>query len=116
MIMTIYFSPDVVSHICNQSKSSVLVVEDMKELRRLLEGKPASVNLPTVRYFVLMEGQSEKQEHMNILSWKDFIEVGKGFGQDKLQKVFDDLAVNKACCLLYTSGTTGLPKGDLFPL
>jgi len=107
----IFCSPEVISHICNQAKSSVFVVEDRKELQRILEGKAASVNLPSVKFFILMNGQPSKEDDVNILSWEDFIKAGKGFGEDNLQKVYDNLAVNKACCLLYTSGTTGLPKG-----
>jgi len=105
------FSSEVVSYICKQSNSSVLVVEDMKELKRLLDEKPASINLPTVRHFILMNGIPEEQNYENVLSWEKFMEVGKEFSRDSLQKAFADLAVNKACCLLYTSGTTGLPKG-----
>jgi len=101
----------VVSHICNQAKATAFVIENETELKRVLNGKPADEALPTVRTFILMDGSKVEDVGRKVISWQDFMTLGENFDNGELQRVMNELAVNTACILLYTSGTTGLPKG-----
>ena len=46
-----------------------------------------------------------------VLSWSDVIELGNSLPDTELDKRIANLAVNQAALLVYTSGTTGNPKG-----
>ena len=49
-----------------------------------------------------------------VLSWSELMELGKSVTDTELDKRISNLAVNQAALLVYTSGTTGNPKGVLF--
>ena len=46
-----------------------------------------------------------------VLSWSDVMKLGKSLPDTELDKRISNLAVNQAALLVYTSGTTGNPKG-----
>ena len=50
-------------------------------------------------------------EYGNVISWKDVLKRGRHVPDSELDKRESNQAVNKACIYVYTSGTTGLPKG-----
>ena len=45
-----------------------------------------------------------------VLSWQHMIEIGRAEPDSILQERLQQQAVNQACTLVYTSGTTGNPK------
>ena len=45
-----------------------------------------------------------------MLSWAALQEQGRNQEQKVLQARLESLAVNRCCHLVYTSGTTGMPK------
>ena len=47
----------------------------------------------------------------NVVSWNDVLELGKKESDQGLDIREGNQAVNKACMYMYTSGTTGPPKG-----
>ena len=49
--------------------------------------------------------------HGGVLSWCDVLKLGKSLHDTELDKRIANLAVNQAALLVYTSGTTGNPKG-----
>ena len=46
-----------------------------------------------------------------VLSWKDLLEIGEKENEDELEDRLKRIAINQCCHLVYTSGTTGMPKG-----
>ena len=44
-------------------------------------------------------------------SWESLLEIGRGESDDELNRRLANQATNQACTLVYTSGTTGNPKG-----
>jgi long-chain-fatty-acid--CoA ligase ACSBG len=46
-----------------------------------------------------------------VLSWSDVLKLGNSLLDTELDKRIANLAVNQAALLVYTSGTTGNPKG-----
>ena len=46
-----------------------------------------------------------------VLSWSDVLKLGNSLPDTELNKRIANLAVNQAALLVYTSGTTGNPKG-----
>ena len=52
-----------------------------------------------------------KPSRAGVLSWKDLIEMGRKEKDDELNRRLSEMAINQCCHLVYTSGTTGRPKG-----
>merc|ERR1719210_498188 len=46
-----------------------------------------------------------------VESWESLLEIGRGETDEELNKRLANQATNQACTLVYTSGTTGNPKG-----
>lgn len=51
--------------------------------------------------------------HPDVLSWKDLVELGKSEDENRLVDRHKRMAVNQCAMLVYTSGTTGMPKGSV---
>ena len=96
-------------HIINDSGSQVILVGTPFLLKRL---KKVKVNCPTLKFIIT----AFDTEGEGIISYNKLIEEGnklysntKDLIEQELEKVtYDDLS-----CLLYTSGTTGKPKGAM---
>ena len=52
-----------------------------------------------------------KPSRPGVLSWADFIAIGRKETDEELNKRLREMAINECCHLVYTSGTTGRPKG-----
>ena len=87
---------------CN---ANILVVEDHKQLEKFL---PFLDALPDLKAVVQYTGVPEAE---GVISWADLIKMGEAEPDDELDKRLGEMAINQCCHLVYTSGTTGLPKG-----
>ena len=54
---------------------------------------------------------SEADESRGVVTFDDVIERGKGVPGSALTEIEEEQCVNEACMLMFTSGTTGNPKG-----
>ena len=73
-------------------------------------------SLPNIKAIIQYSGSvtSKRHDHnqeMKIISWQDLIDLGKQFPDDALDERMSTMYVNECCRLVYTSGTTGYPKG-----
>jgi len=116
LLQLIPYSPPVIAHICNQANASVFVIESMSDLKRILEGRTAPEAFPTVKTFILMDGKATEDVGRPVIPWDEFMKLGEQHNKNELRKIMDSLTVNTACSLLYTSGTTGMPKGIILVL
>ncbi len=103
-------SPEVTSYISNHAPLNIFVVGDQAELDRILNGRKMEEAFPTVKKFVLMEGE-KKVNSDKVITWQELLQVGQNIQDGELDKILDSMAPNEACMLVYTSGTTGPPKG-----
>lgn len=103
-------SPDLVSHVCNHAPIQILVLEDMATYRTILNDRPRSEAFPTVEKIVLLNGSTENVKDM--FTWQQVMDMGEKEQDDQiLEDIAKKQGPNQAALLLYTSGTTGLPKG-----
>jgi long-chain acyl-CoA synthetase len=93
---------DELGFILENSGAIGLIVQDFalfKKLRSRLE------NLP-LKFVVLLTGETQSEEQFNVLGFEQVLEKGR---QRELQPVTQDRST--IASLMYTSGTSGMPKG-----
>ncbi|KAM0732663.1 Long-chain-fatty-acid--CoA ligase ACSBG2 [Formica fusca] len=97
-------SPEACQYCAEHSKANIIVVEDKKQLEKILQIKK---NLPDLKAIVQYSGIPIEKD---VLSWNDLLEIGKRVSDSKLLSVLKTIGANECCTLVYTSGTIGKPK------
>ena len=95
----------------NHTPFDVLLVEDNAMLDAILAGRTVEEAFPTLKRFVLMAPGSEADESKRAITWQQMIDLGEAVPESRLDDIEEEQFVNEACVLVYTSGTTGKPKG-----
>ncbi|GAB6142656.1 AMP-dependent synthetase/ligase [Desulfocicer niacini] len=93
-------------YIIEHCDAVLVFAENEKQLAKLLEIR---ADIPNVRKVIMFKGDMPENDW--VISYEDFLELGKSipddlFGQRTAEVTVDDLAG-----IVYTSGTTGVPKG-----
>ncbi|MCU0344751.1 MAG: AMP-binding protein [Ignavibacterium sp.] len=88
--------------ILKQSKASVLIAHDEKQLSKI---KSLKNELPDLKTVILLEGNSSESW---VISFDEFLKSGK-----EPESEFE-IGMNELATIMYTSGTTGEPKGIMF--
>ncbi|CCI45715.1 unnamed protein product [Albugo candida] len=104
-------SPSACEHIVKDSGSSVVVCDGMSQLQKLIE---THKNLPKLKALVvynLSEVPEDLKCGIPIYTFEDFLQLGHEVGDDVIQQKMDAQKPGHCCTLVYTSGTTGNPKG-----
>jgi len=96
-----------IEFILNQTKAELLLVENEKQLSKV---KIIKNKLRHVKKVVLLEGNSVEKW---VISFNEFLS-SKGNGKDILEKLDKERTTDSTATLMYTSGTTGEPKGIVF--
>ena len=52
-----------------------------------------------------------KSHGKHILSWEEMMELGKVLPDNKLDERLNRVSINQCCTLVYTSGSSGPPRG-----
>ena len=102
-------SPEMVSYVCDHAPMNILVLEDLETYDQVLGGRSLKEAFPTVETIVLLNGNSDGRKE--IISWSELLDLGERQDNDVLEHIAQDQGANEAAMLLYTSGTTGPPKG-----
>lgn len=103
-------SPEQCAYILNHSKSRLLVVDTAEQLAKILS---IQHRIPDLQCIVVKEagtyGGTEK-----IVPWEEFLRRGEDY-RGKIWEVYQNIANNRnyedIVIIVYTSGTTGNPKG-----
>ncbi|KAK1174416.1 long-chain-fatty-acid--CoA ligase ACSBG2-like [Acipenser oxyrinchus oxyrinchus] len=100
-------SPEACQYVADNCEANVLVVENHKQLTKILQVKD---QLPHLKAIVQYKDEL-KEKQPNLYTWKEFMELGKQIPDAQLDDVIRSQKANQCCSLIYTSGTTGQPKG-----
>jgi len=98
-------SAECVRYISNHSRGNIMVLEDQLQLEKVNSIKQ---ELPKLKQIIQYTG---KPSSSDVLSWQDVLNIGDGLPDHILQERLELQGVNQPCMLVYTSGTTGNPKG-----
>jgi long-chain acyl-CoA synthetase len=98
-------------YIFNHSKPRVVFAENLIFAKTILDLK---AECPSVERIVVFEGM--KTLPQGLISFSEFLKLGsdkKAANESKLEKLRAEMGAETAATVLYTSGTTGKPKGVL---
>ena len=103
-----------VQYVVDHSDSRFFFVEDEEQLDKYLEVRK---DLPQVEKVIVfdMEGLRHFRDPM-VMSFEDLLKGGKDFGEkqpDLFEKRYQEPQAEDLAILVYTSGTTGPPKGAM---
>ena len=89
-----------------------VVAGDQEQVDKVLE---IQSNLPDFEQMIYLDGRGlRKYDHSKLHSFASVMENGKNSGQNSKSTLYDRenaLTYDSTCVMLYTSGTTGRPKG-----
>ncbi|XP_062858240.1 long-chain-fatty-acid--CoA ligase ACSBG1 isoform X2 [Trichomycterus rosablanca] len=100
-------SPEACLYVAHDSRANIIVVENQKQLDKILEIKH---KLPYLKAIVQYSGSVQK-ELPGLYSWEEFMTLGQDISDKTLDDIISSQNANQCCVLIYTSGTTGMPKG-----
>ena len=103
-------SPQVCKYIADLSRANILVIEDEKQLDKILAVRS---ELPHLKAIVQYTGTPKKE---GVLSWRELMRLGDKETDDALEERLKRIAINHCCGLIFTSGTTGMPKVRVVPV
>jgi long-chain acyl-CoA synthetase len=100
------------NYILNNSDCVGVVAENPAQLEKIL----AAPNLPAkLRFAVCIDGLPDKKsDRLKVISWEDLLKDGEVYlplHPTLMQERIDSLRPDELATLVYTSGTTGIPKG-----
>ncbi|NXX13544.1 ACBG2 ligase, partial [Podargus strigoides] len=100
-------SPEACHYIAENCSANILVVENHKQLQKILEIQDKLPHLKAIVQY----GEELKEKRPNLYSWSEFMDLGKDVPDTQLREIIASQKPNQCCTLIYTSGTTGTPKG-----
>jgi len=100
---------DECRYILSDSESVVAFVQDLEQLEKL---RATRARLPRLRQIVLIQGAITGDP--GVLSWPELLALGKRYDAthpNAYEQAAASVTPDQLATLVYTSGTTGVPKG-----
>ncbi|KAM4826153.1 long-chain-fatty-acid--CoA ligase ACSBG1 [Thomomys bottae] len=100
-------SPEACQYIAHDCRANIVVVDTQKQLEKILK---IWRNLPHLKAVVVYN--EPPPEHVaNVYTMEEVMELGQEVTEAALDAIIEAQQPNQCCSLVYTSGTTGHPKG-----
>lgn len=98
--------PQDCKYIINHSDSVVVFVENKVQLDKMFKIRD---EIPNIRKVILFNGDHKGDDW--VISYEAFLKLGKNVSDQDLQARIDPVTAQDVATIVYTSGTTGVPKG-----
>jgi len=99
---------DDCAYIINHSDAVVLFVENKDQLDKILQVRS---NLPNLKHIVIIEGEASGVDE--VITWQEFMDKGADISDEEFLARTAELQPGDVASIVYTSGTTGVPKGAM---
>lgn len=103
-------SAESVYHVLQSSRSNIVVVDDAKQMEKIYAIKSRLPHLKAVIQTMAPYAPYVKKED-GYYRWSELEEMNTDDVEEEFRTRLANIAVNQCCCLVYTSGTVGNPKG-----
>ncbi len=90
------------------SDSKVAIVENPGQLEKVLKVRE---ELPLLQKIVVIEGYQGDADPNLVMTWQDFLKLGESVEDAKFTEAMASVKPEDLATFVYTSGTTGNPKG-----
>ncbi|KAG8303297.1 acyl-CoA synthetase bubblegum member [Homalodisca vitripennis] len=102
-------NPDACYHCLHTSEANICVVEDDKQLQKILKIRD---QLPHLRAIIQYSGTPSNP---GVMSWTELMELGKNQDDTQLNAALKKIAINECCTLVFTQlGTWNM--SSVFPV
>ncbi len=98
--------PKDVRHIIDHSDAVLVFAEDQQQLAKLREIRK---EIPDIRRVVLFKGDPGDEDW--VISYNQFLALGADVSDETLEQRIGAVTPEDVAAIVYTSGTTGVPKG-----
>jgi long-chain acyl-CoA synthetase len=105
------YPPDLIAYVVNDSEARTLVVEDASQLAKALEARN---QMPNLEQIVVISGYEAPEPPKMVMTWEALRRLGRENDRAHRSTLADRVASTRAddiATIVYTSGTTGPPKG-----
>ena len=99
---------DHIRYILQQTEAEIIFVSNEKLLMKVQKIK---LDASKLKEAILIQGSSSSDW---VLSFRDFLNFDKNKYIEELNEMRNSLNINELATIMYTSGTTGEPKGIMF--
>ncbi len=95
------------AYIINHSEAVIIFCENEEQLNKVLSVRS---KLKTLKHIVLMSGTPRVE---GVMSWDEFLATGSKVTDAQLDERANAIKSDDVASIVYTSGTTGVPKGAM---
>ena len=105
------YPPDLVAYILRDSGARTVFVEDAAQLAKVLEARE---HVPDLEHIIVMSGYDAPQPPRSVMTWQTLRRLGRDSAAIHKSTLAERVASTRPediASIVYTSGTTGPPKG-----
>ncbi|MEA2433049.1 MAG: long-chain acyl-CoA synthetase [Actinomycetota bacterium] len=100
-------SPDQVAYIIQHSEAKLAFVDTTDQLEKILKVRG---ELPNLQKVIVFNGNTDADPDF-VMGWDEFLATGKDVEDSKFEELRKGVKPEDLATFVYTSGTTGPPKG-----